>query len=104
MTLPGLESLRQKVEDSTQFINWLAEKVRTRNWVALLMLCFVAAAVLLNPVSIKALYPWLMGQDLPEDFLDGYPWAYGVLLIALFLSALILAIRVKAREQEISTH
>ncbi|WP_231561689.1 ATP-binding protein [Nitrosococcus oceani] len=102
MILPGLESLRQKPEDFTQFINWLAEKVRTRNWVALLMLCFVAAAVLLNPVSIKALYPWLMGQELPEDFLDGYPWVYGVLLIALFLSALILAIRAKAREQEIS--
>uniref|UniRef100_UPI000A4B2E1B ATP-binding protein n=1 Tax=Marinobacterium profundum TaxID=1714300 RepID=UPI000A4B2E1B len=101
MATPELGSIGQLVEKSTQSVMWLAGKVYEKNWVTLLVLCTVVVAGLFNPVSLKKFYSLVTGLILPEDFLpEWYPIAFGVVVGAFFFSALIVAVRARAREHK----
>jgi hypothetical protein len=86
VALPSPESLPEKTEKVLTVIEWLADVIRSRNWVRKLVLVDVLLFFLL--VSLPGLAPYV-GLELPKPYL-----VFGGAIIALvFIAAVLVALR-----------
>ncbi len=88
-----LEKIRDLFKKATEFIEWIAELIRKKNWVALLLLLAVVLFGLFNPHEWP--FHGLLTQFVQPKFGGWYAKAFWVLVGLLVLSAVIIAARAK---------
>jgi hypothetical protein len=94
--MSSFDSIKEGTEKAVSFVEWLAEVLRSRNWVSLLMLLGVLA-LFLNPWSLATLLGFILpGTPLPA----GYAWVFGTAVGLTFIVAVIVAYRTVPRKSE----
>ena len=95
MTAPSPDSIKDSVERSLGFVDWLVDVLRGKNPVKKLLLVDVLFFAAFNPY-FPALFKRIANRNPPV----WYEWLFWSLFILVFIAAVITALRVK-KEQEI---
>jgi tetratricopeptide (TPR) repeat protein len=89
--IPSPEPIKEITDKFTNFIQWLAELILARNWIALLVLSVVIGWFFLRPES--GLFLTLLSIEAP----GWYAHAFWLAIVAGILSAVVIAIRTAPR-------
>ncbi|MGH9956018.1 MAG: AAA family ATPase [Pyrinomonadaceae bacterium] len=92
--------IKSQTEKAERFFKWLAEVWRGKNWLTIFSLLVVVFGLIFNPATI----PKILSSFTPDLTLP--PWYTSVfwgVISLLFIAALVVAVRSKARELEAPT-
>lgn len=93
-SLDKLEDIRNKADRIQAFLEWLAETLGSKNWVRILALALAVFLVVFNPLSFSHIAKAVGIEPLPPD----YPSYFWGIAAALFVAALVFAIRARSQK------
>ncbi len=95
--MPSPKDIQETVEKQESFLRWLVETWQSKNWVRALLLLEVILLIFLNPVSLS-----LPLQYYNLKLLSWYAPVWGGIIGAVFIVALVIALRTRPRVQQTS--
>ena len=95
MSILGFDSIKETTEKAVGFVEWLAQLLRGRNWVTMLLLLDVLVVLFFNPfASSKILGFFPIAPALPEWY---RPVFWGAVVV-VFIAAFVVAYRTVPRK------
>jgi hypothetical protein len=92
---PNAEAIKQSVEESGKFVDWIVEVLRSKNSATKLLLLDVLLFTAFNPLSFPTLLKLFTNTPLPAT----YPRYFWLVIGAVFVAAIVAAWRVRPREK-----
>lgn len=95
--MPSLYDIKSRTENLASFVEWLAEVLRSKKWVTILLLLDVGLAAVFNPAAFSEISKLLAPElKLPT----WYTPAFWLVISLVFIAAVIVAIRAPTRKAE----
>lgn len=95
MIKPSFDEIKTSTENAVSFVEWIAELLRSKNWVRKLLFFDIAIGVICNPALLPKWLAWVI--DKPK--LPGWhPPVFWLVFGLVFLAALIVAILTKPKK------
>src|SRR5689334_12059708 len=97
MTAPSPDVIKETVEKSEKWVDWLVEVLRGKSWVKKLLLVDALLLIVFNPLYFPSLLQRIAGINTP----GWYGWLIWPAIGLVFIAAVISAYRIKQREVHI---
>ncbi|MDJ0903840.1 MAG: hypothetical protein QNJ55_34135, partial [Xenococcus sp. MO_188.B8] len=93
-----LENINKLKKILESFVEDIAKLIVTKNWVSLLLLVDAGWILFFSPVIVDKLLQFTIDFKLPEENSVTYWVIYGLVAFTIFLTALVIAVRIIQRE------
>jgi len=94
---PPQDPVRKTTEEITNFVQWLAELIRSRNWFILLLLIEAVLILFFTPGGVV---PKFLKEFFSLTLPDNYPTFFWLTVGLIFVVALIVAVRTMPRQSK----